>query len=157
MRAREHIRYLRFFFRHKWYVYLASRKFKHITFRQVLAHDMSKLSHRQWIAYASNFSGDTDRDRYDGAVLEHYHRTKHHWQSWLLILPDGTITMLPMPIRYIEEMICDWEAIGRIDGKDDLLGFVLKNRYNMHLHFKTVRIIESILYEHYNGYKKSNC
>lgn len=100
-------------------------------------HDMSKFSPKEFFAYAKWFYG-RDGKRLEGlysyeainngqsclsrsylkckkefteAVQHHYAKNKHHWNHWL---KNGVPTS--MPSKYIDQMICDWTAMGQAFG-----------------------------------------
>lgn len=95
-------------------------------------HDLSKFLPSEFMIYAKNFYGEKDckycnkylecdynqiglgsgnwakecKDYkykgFDKAWNEHYKKNKHHWQYW---------ENKKIPIKYIKQMICDWEAM----------------------------------------------
>jgi hypothetical protein len=50
---------------------------------------------------------------FDRAWLAHQHRNPHHWQHWLLREDDGDLKVLPMPEKFVREMVADWMGAGR--------------------------------------------
>ncbi len=77
-------------------------------------HDFSKGSFEEYHAYDHWFYGNNRsyaaKQSFDKAWLHHIHNNPHHWQHWVLMNDDpeeGTIC-LPMPSKYVIEMICDW-------------------------------------------------
>lgn len=81
-------------------------------------HDESKRTAAEYDAYDRYFYGgnkeDKDvKDAFDIAWLHHIHENPHHWQHWVLLEDEGGVSKpkaLPIPYRYILEMICDWWA-----------------------------------------------
>lgn len=62
--------------------------------RQILSHDDSKYSVEEYYAYDLYFYGSFKNEAWN----HHIHNNPHHWQYWVI----------PMPLNYIIEMICDW-------------------------------------------------
>ena len=59
----------------------------------------------------------------------HHQRQPHHWQAWVSIGDGGKLTPLPMPQRFILEMVADWYGAGKaIGGKNDIAGWYGKMR-----------------------------
>ncbi|KKK56400.1 hypothetical protein LCGC14_3064910 [marine sediment metagenome] len=125
---RRHWAYLKYVLRHKWHVFRACRELR-VPLRQAIVHDWTKFLPVEWFPYAHNFynadgSGRQVRDEtgaynptdqgipYQRAWL-HHQRARHHWQAWVVLGDAGYITPLPIPERYIREMIADWCGAGR--------------------------------------------
>ncbi|WP_445490962.1 DUF5662 family protein [Niallia sp. 03133] len=47
--------------------------------------------------------------------LHHQHKNKHHWEYW--VIDPNNNQALPMPRKYIMEMICDWRSFSRKWGR----------------------------------------
>ena len=80
---------------------------------------MSKFSPQEFIPYALKFysnkkSADIEL-RWKKAWLHHQNHNKHHWEYW--IVNKATKEALPMPSKYIIEMICDWRSFSRKWGR----------------------------------------
>jgi len=113
-------------------------------------HDMSKFLPSEFIPYARYFYGrypnysayegptltpkgglfkeDIQR-HFDKAWLKHIHRNPHHWQYWLLQEDDGPQKIIPMPIKYLKEMLCDWHGAGKaITGENNTAKWYLDNK-----------------------------
>ena len=133
--------------RHKYYV--AINCFKYGLFLQGIFHDVSKFFPIEFIAYSNYFFGKDKKEKeFYSAFLSHQNRNKHHWQYWILIYNTGCINVLPMPDKYIKEMICDWIGAGKsVNDKDDVLGWYNKNKDKMILNDKTRRKVEMLLLE----------
>ncbi len=157
----KHIKYLSYLVRHKWYVMLAC--FRYGLYWQGIVHDWSKFLPSEWLPYAESFYGSrskligeiqkthvalsqeethdlaTIRRQFDIAWLKHQHRNPHHWQHWVLREDSGLTKVLPMPRRYLLEMLADWEGAGRaITGKTGTTpGWYAKNRDKIMLHEDT--------------------
>jgi len=59
------------------------------------------------------------RENFDRAWQHHKDNNKHHWNYW-------SERNLEMPVKYIKQMICDWEAMGVKFG-DTAIEFYLSN------------------------------
>ena len=157
-------KYLWYVMRHKYFVFIECCKLG-IPF-QGLTHDLSKLLPSEWIPYANFFYGkyltpdeiqssaieyritqpestESVKNKFDIAWLHHQHRNRHHHQYWLLRNDDGTITALPMPDKYREEMLADWHGAGMaINGINETAKWYLENKKKMTLHELTREWIE---------------
>ena len=123
---------------HKYHVYCAGRRLG-VGRWQLLIHDLSKLRPAEFVPYGRYFyscpgsdwlkavlSPDpTVKQEMLGGWLAHIRRNPHHWQHWCLIngasvvASRGTavdvnpIDALPMPRKYVFEMLADWMGAGR--------------------------------------------
>ena len=85
-------------------------------YRQGLTHDLSKYSFTEFRVGARYFQGtrspnNAEREEigYSTAWLHHKGRNKHHYEYWIdysMRVPRGMLPV-PMPDRYIAEMIMD--------------------------------------------------
>jgi len=110
-------RYLLYVIEHKLNV--AIECWKEGLYIQSILHDMSKFSPQEFIPYALKFysnkkSADIEL-RWKKAWLHHQNHNKHHWEYW--IVTKATKEALPMPSKYIIEMICDWRSFSRKWGR----------------------------------------
>jgi len=159
----KYLRYLRYLAIHKWYVFRECLG-RGLIWRGII-HDFSKFLPSEFIPYARYFYGaypkmsdmtSGEKERYflngggltkewvrinfDEAWLYHQHRNKHHHQFWCLRYDNGDVKPLEMPLVFVKELVADWRGAGMaVNGKDDILGWYIKNRDNMLLH-KTTRI-----------------
>ena len=121
-----YFKYAAYLVRHCWYV----RKmcWKNGLYWQGLVHDLSKWRPSEFIPYARYFYGNypkysevwgdhrlyvsffkEDAERqFDVAWLLHQNRNPHHWQYWVLHEDSGGEKVLPIPTKYLKEMLCDW-------------------------------------------------
>ena len=136
--------------RHKYYVFVASKKVGCSTWR-ALAHDMSKFLPSEWIPYAFTFYDKYGKSRYmntsafDEAWIKHQNRNPHHWEYWILPKNDGR-KVLQMPNKYTREMVADWMGAGKaITGEWEVKEWYEKNKASMSLHPHTVTSVELIL------------
>ena len=149
-----YLKYLKYIIRHKWFVFIECFKIgwkqkKLNMFWRGIMHDISKFYPSEFIPYARYFYGDYpsiydvqpgykyeycglykhDVERqFDQARLYHIHRNPHHWQYWLLQEDDGPLKRIPMPTKYLREMVADWRGAGKvITGKDNLTKWYVQN------------------------------
>lgn len=120
--------------RHKWFVFVECC---HLGIPWLgIIHDWSKFLPDEWWAYARYFYGDYPswdevkrivpharvredvQHGFDVAWLKHQHRNKHHWQYWLLMNDTEPDRLLPVPDKYIREMVADWRGASRARGAD---------------------------------------
>lgn len=118
---------------HKWYVMISC--FKVGLFWQGVTHDLSKYTLREFIPSAKHFQGDSSpideekRQRgYSLAWQSHKGRNKHHWQYWV-DFKNGEAVALPMPPKYVAEMMCDWIGAGKAYNKKKWSMKTLKEWY----------------------------
>lgn len=109
------INYLKYIIEHKVNVFIEGRKLG-LGIWQLLKYDFSKITPAEFIQYADNFFGGFKTEKIRAAFilawLNHKHMNKHHWQYWLDI-KDKKVVPLRMPIKYVKEMIADWNAMSR--------------------------------------------
>ena len=92
---------------------------------QGLIHDLSKYSPSEFFVGAKYFQGNRSPNNaeredigYSSAWLHHKGRNKHHYEYWI-DYQDGTIIPVPMPDKYVAEMMMDRVAASKIyKGKD---------------------------------------
>lgn len=100
---------------HKYLV--AQGCFKVGLYKQGLLHDMSKYSPTEFKVGMQYYQGNRSPNNaerevlgYSNAWLHHKGRNRHHYEYWIdYCHVDGKVTMgpVPMPKRYIAEMIMD--------------------------------------------------
>lgn len=160
------IKYIKSVIKHKWFVFLEACKLGVPLLG--IVHDMSKILPDEFIPYAKyDFSefGKNEKsvqEPFDLAWLKHQRRNKHHWQYWLLINDSGwagkryksnlspavfvkQVEPLPMPERYIREMIADWKGAGRAYGNSDTRGWYENNKSKIILHPETEKAVKVLL------------
>lgn len=165
----KHIKYLSYVIRHKWFVLIAGLKIGCNPIRLIL-HDLSKFRPSEWFPYADNFYGnyrtmqeikqmfgndvairwgktkDMVEMAFDVAWLKHIHRNPHHWQHWILREDSGKNKYIPIPRKYIKEMVADWMGAGRaITGKWDAKDWYAKNKDKIRVDERSRKIIETLL------------
>jgi hypothetical protein len=168
---KKHWRYLLYILRHKFFVLVAGAKVGTSWWR-LLVHDWSKLLPCEWRPYAEyfyghrlelKFSNEAERafpgilnlleimkrdrqDRFDRAWLHHQKLNPHHWQYWILREDSGATKLLPMPEKYIREMVADWMGAGRaITGNWEASAWYVRNRDRIQLADQTRARVEVLL------------
>ena len=166
-----HMQYAGYVLRHKWFVFVAGLKTKAPLWR-LLIHDWSKLTPAEWTPYVRKFYGSTPTEArlrhrfggrpnhdanlrdwqdsidtgFDKAWLHHQHKNPHHWQHWVLREDDGGTKVLPMPEKFVREMVADWMGAGRaITGKWETASWYAKNRKKIVLADPTRKQVEALL------------
>ncbi len=89
---------------------------------QGLFHDLSKYSpteFRQGVRFYSGVHSPTEDERrmsgYSLAWMHHKGRNRHHWEYWTdYDAQKRAYAAVPMPRRYLAEMICDRVAASKI-------------------------------------------
>ncbi|PYI55534.1 DUF5662 family protein [Paenibacillus flagellatus] len=87
---------------------------------QGIIHDCSKFSPTEFFPYAKKFySGKPltpeEELKWKYAWLRHQHKNKHHWEYW--VINPHAKEALPMPKKYVVEMVCDWRSFSRRWGR----------------------------------------
>jgi hypothetical protein len=124
----------------------------------VLIHDNSKSMDEEFPWYVRRFGGEIKDDpEWLAAWNHHIHNNPHHWEYW--ITPGGNNepnTILPMPERYVLEMVADWMGSGRAyTGDWDMTDWLSRNLSKIKIHNKTRDNVEKILVDKL-GYGKQN-
>lgn len=88
---------------------------------QGLTHDLSKYSPTEfwngvkfYTGTKSPHVGERAKYGYSKAWLHHKGHNKHHAEYWQDIQPGGTTKPIPMPTKYLFEMICDRVAASMV-------------------------------------------
>lgn len=106
---------------HKFLV--AQGCFKVGLYKQGLLHDLSKYSPTEFRVGARYYQGNRSPNNaeredigYSAAWLHHKGRNKHHFEYWFDYQEDqpGKLVPVPMPDRYIAEMIMDRIAASKV-------------------------------------------
>ncbi len=174
MKIKKHFQYLRYLIRHKWFVFVAGRQLRAPLWRLII-HDWSKFLPDEWFPYVDMFY-DKDKannrrleafsrfgvcemapfpffidDFFKIAWMKHQKRNPHHWEYWTRIVSPGDIGcakayVMPMPEKFIREMVSDWAGTGRAKhGKWDLRSWYCDQQSNIALHPETrARVVELI-------------
>lgn len=149
-----HFQYLRYVLRHKLFVFRGCIALG-VPLHQAIMHDWSKFTPGEWFAYVRQFYGHKPDEReerltesmgiviknraeikadFDAAWNHHQKVNPHHWQYWLLITDsdDPRLRALPMPQRFVLEMVADWYGAGMaITGKPELEFWYMANKDKM--------------------------
>ena len=93
-------------------------------FWQGLRHDLSKYSPTEFLAGIKYYQGtrspnnaEREEKGYSAAWLHHKGRNRHHYEYWTdysIEAGAGIIAPVPMPDRYIAEMIMDRIAASKV-------------------------------------------
>ena len=144
--------YFKYIVEHKWNVGIEC--FKKGMIIHAITHDISKFLPSEFLPYAKFFystnrtkkykqSDETKADFQKGWCF-HQKRNKHHWNYWVSVTRINEIIPIPMPEKYIKQMIADWNGMSRKFG-GSTEEYYIKNRNNMILHKETTKLIEGIL------------
>lgn len=139
---------LKYVVRHKFYVGIECVKMG--MFWHALTHDLSKFLPSEFIPYANNFhSGPWKKHRKINrramaeAWLHHKNRNKHHWDYWV----NSNGKAIPMPEKYVKQLIVDWRGMGRQKGFDSAISYYAKTKYRMVVHKETTKLIHKYLFD----------
>jgi len=153
-RAWEHLKTITY---HKYLV--AKGCFRISLYKQGILHDMSKYSLTEFRVGARYYQGDRSPNNaeredigYSSAWLHHKGRNKHHYEYWWDYQSgvEAKIVPVPMPDRYIAEMIMDRIAASKVyRGSQytdaDPLNYYLLGKGSGLLHPKTAETLERML------------
>lgn len=146
-----HWEYFKRVIRHKYYVYLACRMMG-LSVWTGLIHDLSKFSRREWGPYVRQLynpdgslkQGIRDKTGAYNPALQssefqlawiNHQRNPHHWQAWVSLGDKGYLSPVPMPERYVREMVADWiGAAWAYPGKATPVRWYEKSKDKMILH-----------------------
>ena len=126
-----------------------------ISDEQIAAHDVSKLSEEEFDHYARQYCGDRGNPSgYARAWLHHIHNNPHHWQYWMFsdgYMPKGSDVvdgMVPMPEKYLREMVADWLGASLTYTKSaDMTKWLTENLPKIKLHPDTLSRLLVVLGE----------
>ena len=135
-------RYFLYILKHKHLVLLECWKLG--LYWQGVTHDLSKFLPDEFFSSMLFFEGadltDAQAEKTQRGLLKHYHRNPHHPEHWLL--KPGRV--LPMPRRYLLELLCDWRAFSPGDPKS-VKTWYLKNKDAFVFHPETRAELETLL------------
>jgi len=145
-------KYFWYVLEHKKNVFIECLKMK--LFIHAIIHDMSKFLPSEFISYAkffyetdrfSNYKiSDEDNINFQKGWCFHQKRNKHHWNYWVSVTRKNEIRAIPMPLKYVKQMIADWNGMSRRFGSTTELYFN-QHKDSMILHKETIATIENIL------------
>jgi hypothetical protein len=132
-----HLKYLRYFIRHKWYVFLECLKYR-LIWRGII-HDWTKALPIEWGAYANRYYGQHDQAKFDRAQNHHHKHNDHHWQYWVYLNDSGEQIALAMTDAARKELLADWRGANRAIGlqESELIEWYLENYEIFHFHPET--------------------
>ena len=131
----KHLKYFNYVIKHKWFVLVAGLRLGRVNLWQLIIHDWHKFLPDEWLPYVIYFYGSGKeaheiKSRFDVAWNAHQNRAKHHYQYWHLWNDDGEKYHLPMPEKYVREMVADWMGAGRaITGKWEMEAWFLDTHH----------------------------
>lgn len=130
-------------------------------YRQGILHDLSKYGPTEFGVGIKYFQGDRSPNNaereaigYSGAWLHHKGRNKHHYEYWVDYSgqgDDGALVPVPMPPKYVAEMIMDRIAACKVYRGEDYtdaapLEYYLRGKgRNIPIHPETADILERML------------
>jgi len=146
------IRNIKYVLIHKWFFFCEAMRMGMPLV--AITHDLSKFSPVEFVGYCikfhlPQFSGYFQAVHYwrwEKAYKHHIAKNKHHWNHWLT---DKGLPII-MPEKYILQMLCDWEAMGRVFG-DNALEYYRRVKNNMILHPSTRKQLEKYLRIYYGS------
>lgn len=147
-------KYFLYVLEHKKNVFIESIKLG--LYIHSITHDLSKFLPSEFIPYAKFFyetnrqnnynTSDEKNENFQKGWVHHQKRNKHHWNYWVSVTRKNEIEPVPMPKKYVLQMIADWNGMSRKFGGNTKEYFE-NNKDKMILHDETIKIIESILNE----------
>lgn len=130
-------------------------------YRQGLLHDMSKYSPTEFMVGAKYYQGNRSPNNAEReekgcstAWMHHKGRNRHHFEYWMDYSTDpekrGCVVPVPMPDRYIAEMVMDRIAASKVylgENYTDAAPFEYFSRSKKHelIHPQTADILERML------------
>jgi len=143
--------------KHKYYVGVEC--FKRGLYWQGIMHDMSKFSPSEFFVSARYYQGtcspitkEKEECGHSLVWLHHKGRNKHHCLYWTDRV-DGKEVAIPIPEKYIQEMVCDYIGAGKAYSNGNWTPDEPWNYYQnvtkdtMFLHPKTREHFETLLKE----------
>lgn len=125
---------------------------------RLILHDWSKFTPMEAPHYGRQFFGDKSDPLGFSLAWNHHQKTnKHHWEYWIPAsghnrggYADGE--PLPMPDKYVREMVADWLGASRAyEGSWPVdrasWGWLQANINKIRLHRDTRRLVERVLSE----------
>lgn len=104
--------------KHKWFVLVAGLRISVPLYLLVL-HDWTKFTPAELPHYDRQFFGKADDPLGFSIAWNHHQKNnKHHWEYWVPISGHTRggyqdLQPLPMPEKYIREMVADWFGAAR--------------------------------------------
>lgn len=142
---KKYLKYLLYILEHKKNVFIECIKMG-MPIHAIL-HDWSKFLPSEFIPYAKFFyetnrtksykQSDEKNENFLKGWTLHQKRNKHHWNYWVSVTRKDEIEPIPMPHKYVKQMIADWNGMSRKFGGSTIEYFE-DNRDNFILHEKTI-------------------
>jgi len=107
------VKYFWLTIKHKYYVFIAGLKIG-CPIHLLIFHDLTKFFPSELPHYGRQFFGDSNNPLAFSYAWNHHQKTnKHHWEYWVPVtgcIRGGykDLQPLPMPKKYILEMVADW-------------------------------------------------
>lgn len=127
-------------------------------YKQGLLHDLSKYSPWEFFIGVKYYQGnrspnnaEREQQGFSSAWLHHKGRNKHHYEYWTDYNEEqGGTAAVPMPDRYIAEMVMDRIAASKVYKGGDYtdaspLEYYLQGKDKIPIHPKTAAVLERIL------------
>lgn len=116
-------------------------------------HDRSKYINPEYEPYSRHFIDPKGFPKtspeYVHAWNHHQKSNPHHWQYWVLLndIDVPIINPIDMPLQYIIEMLCDWQAASQYysEGKLTAYDWYISQKDNMHLSSNTRELVEKYI------------
>lgn len=121
-------------------------------------HDSSKFSEEEYNAYDKHWYPKKAENKsldYEYAVLHHIHNNPHHWQYWVAIDENPSdFKLLPIPERYLKEMVADWASFSMMkNDADELLKWYRENKENIYMEKESKEKLEKMIVYAYKKLK----
>lgn len=142
--------------KHRWLVMLGC--FRVGLYRQGLTHDLSKYSPTEFWTGARYYQGirspnaaEREDKGYSEAWMHHKGRNRHHWEYWTdYSMAQMRYVPVPMPRRYMAEMICDRIAASKIYNGERYtdacpLAYLQRGKMHDHMHPDTQALLARFL------------
>jgi len=133
----EHIRYLQYVLRHKWFVFLECCKLG-VPWLGII-HDISRFRPSEWFPYVASQPYSRDNkpveitQRFMIAWNDHQHRNKHHWEYWIHFdYHTHKMAVIEVPDKYRREMVADWRGAGRAKETPDVREWYRRQEIILH-------------------------
>lgn len=142
--------------KHRWLVMLGC--FRVGLYHQGLTHDLSKYSPTEFWTGARYYQGNRSPNAaeredkgYSEAWMHHKGRNRHHWEYWTdYSMAQMRYVPVPMPRRYMAEMICDRIAASKIYNGERYtdacpLAYLQRGKMHDHMHPDTQALLARFL------------
>ena len=112
----------------------------------IAQHDASKFGMEEFEPYRKHYYPVSSEEKnnsineFNRAWEHHYTNNLHHWNWWY-----ENNMMNSMPLQYVIEMICDWEAMGYVFGNTSLEWYE-KNKNKIKLGSKQRALAEDLMH-----------